>query len=57
VGEVEVYRDAGYTPIVGLVGGHPLHHTPIDRAEVVTSPGALEPVARGLATIIKSVAR
>jgi hypothetical protein len=57
VGEVEVYRDAGYTPIVGLVGGHPLHHTPADRSEVVTSPAALEPVARGLATIIQSVAR
>jgi len=57
VGEVEVFRDAGYRPIVGLVGAHPLHHTPVDRAEVVTSPAALEPVARGLATIIQSVAR
>jgi hypothetical protein len=57
VGEVEVFRDAGYSPIVGLIGGHPLHHTRLDRAEVVTSPAALEPVARGLARIVQSVAR
>lgn len=57
VGEVEVFRDAGYSPIVGLVGGHPLHHTRLDRADVATSPAALEPVARGLAAIIRSVAR
>lgn len=57
VGEVEVYRDAGYEPIVGLVGGHPLHHTPLDRAENVTSPAALAPVAHGLKTILASVAR
>jgi hypothetical protein len=57
VGEVEVFRDAGYSPIVGLVGGHPLHHTRLDRAEVVTSPSALEPVARGLAKVVESVAR
>lgn len=45
-GELELFRDAGYGPIAGLLGGGPLFHTPADRAEVATTPAILAPVAR-----------
>jgi len=51
-GEVALYHRLGYRPILGLVGGHPLHHTPRDVADV-TGPAILEPVARGLQAVLK----
>jgi hypothetical protein len=36
---------------VGLVAGHPLHHTRLDLADATDGP-MLEPVARGLAAVI-----
>jgi hypothetical protein len=53
-GEVAEYQRRGYRPLVGLVAGHPLHHTGRDRADV-TGPELLEPVARGLAALIDKV--
>jgi hypothetical protein len=50
-GELGHFRALGYRPLVGLVAGHPLHHTRLDLADV-TGPAVLEPVARGLAAII-----
>jgi hypothetical protein len=50
-GELGHFRQLGYRPLVGLVAGHPLHHTRLDLAEV-TDGTMLEPVARGLAAII-----
>lgn len=46
-GEVAYYQKLGYRPLVGVVGTHPLHHTPRDLPDV-TGPEMLEPVARGL---------
>jgi len=54
VGEVILYRDAGYSPVIGLVGGHPLHHTPLDLPHLATSPQALEAVARGVYDLVLS---
>lgn len=53
-GEVALYQRLGYQPIVGVVGAHPLHHTPRDLPDV-TSPVLLEPVARGLQSMLRSV--
>lgn len=50
-GEVALYHRLGYRPILGLVAGHPLHHTPRDLADV-TGPDILEPVARGLQAVL-----
>jgi hypothetical protein len=50
-GELAHFRALGYRPLVGLVAGHPLHHTRRDVADV-TDGTVLEPVARGLAAII-----
>jgi len=50
-GELATFRALGYRPLVGLVAGHPLHHTRRDLADV-TGPAMLEPVARGLKAII-----
>ena len=55
VGEVVVFRNAGYRPLIGLVGAAPLHHTPLDKAALATSPQLLEPVARSLAATLLSV--
>ena len=57
IGEVILYRNAGYSPVIGLVGGHPLHHTPLDLPHLVTSPGALEPVARGFHRLMLATMR
>lgn len=58
VGEVVVFRDAGYRPLIGLVGAAPLHHTPLDRAALATSPQILEPVAQALAkSVISALSR
>lgn len=53
VGEVVIYRREGYRNLVGLVGGHPLHHTRLDVPANATSPAALAPVARGLRDFVK----
>lgn len=57
LGELEIYQQAGYRPLLGVVGSHPFHHTRLDRASVVTGPEVLEPVARALAGVIGSVLR
>ncbi len=56
VGEVVIYRRDGHRRLVGIVGGHPLHHTRLDIPSHATSPNALEPVARGLAEFILPIA-
>ena len=53
-GEVALYQRLGYRPIVGVVGAHPLHHTPRDLPDV-TAPILLEPVARGLQALLRSL--
>jgi hypothetical protein len=53
-GEVALYHRLGYRPILGVVGGHPLHHTPRDLADV-TSPQILEPVARALQKVLSTL--
>jgi hypothetical protein len=50
-GELGHFRALGYRPLVGLVAGHPLHHTRLDLADVADG-AMLEPVARGLAAVI-----
>ncbi|HZZ30563.1 MAG TPA: hypothetical protein VFE10_01110 [Phenylobacterium sp.] len=51
-GELATFRKLGYRPLVGLVAGHPLHHTRRDLPDV-TDGAMLEPVARGLQTILR----
>lgn len=53
-GEVVIYQRMGYHPIIGLVGAHPLHHTPRDLPDV-TGPELLEPVARALQSVLRSI--
>lgn len=53
-GEIAEYQRRGYAPLIGMVGLHPLHHTRRDRPDV-TGPELLEPVARGLATLIEQL--
>jgi hypothetical protein len=53
-GEIAEYQRRGYRPLVGMVAPHPLHHTRRDRADV-TGPELLEPVARGLASLIEKL--
>jgi hypothetical protein len=50
-GEVALFQSLGYAPLIGVVAGHPLHHTTLDLPEV-TDGELLEPVARGLAAMI-----
>lgn len=45
VGEPSIIRHAGYRAMAGIIGANPLFHTPLDRAEVVTTPAELETVA------------
>ena len=40
VSEVVIYRRDGYRNLMGIVGGHPLHHTRLDTPANVTSPAA-----------------
>ncbi|THD70853.1 hypothetical protein [Phenylobacterium sp.] len=51
-GELATFRKLGYRPLVGLVAGHPLHHTRRDLADV-TDGAMLEPVARGLQAMLR----
>jgi hypothetical protein len=46
-GEVALFQSLGYAPLIGVVAGHPLHHTTRDLPDV-TDGRMLEPVARGL---------
>jgi len=39
--EVFVFRRAGYRPIIGRVGRHPLHHTRLDTPANSTAPATL----------------
>lgn len=52
-GELGHFRALGYRPLVGLVASHPLHHTRLDLPDV-TDGAMLEPVARGLASVISA---
>jgi hypothetical protein len=52
-GEVALFQSLGYAPLIGMVAGNPLHHTPRDLADV-TDGGMLEPVARGLWSLISA---
>jgi hypothetical protein len=54
-GEVAHFQELGYSPLIGMVALHPLHHTRIDLPDV-TGPAMLEPVARGLAETIAAAA-
>ncbi len=56
VGELAIYRNAGYEALAGLVGFGPLFHTPLDRADVATTPAILEPVARGARDFLRAAA-
>ncbi len=53
-GEVAHFQELGYSPLIGMVAAHPLHHTRRDLPDV-TGPAMLEPVARGLQAIIAGV--
>jgi hypothetical protein len=50
-GEVALFQSLGYAPLIGMVAGNPLHHTPRDLPDV-TDGKMLEPVARGLWSLI-----
>jgi hypothetical protein len=52
-GEVALFQSLGYAPLIGMVAGHPLHHTPRDVADV-TDGAMLEPVARGLWSLVSA---
>ena len=52
-GEVALFQSLGYAPLIGVVAGHPLHHTPRDLPDV-TDGKMLEPVARGLWSLINA---
>lgn len=52
-GETQLYVDAGYRPLIGLVGSGPLHHTPAD-TDLATSAELLAPVARGLINAVRT---
>lgn len=54
--EIAVYRNAGYSPLVGMLGGSLVHHTQADMPDLVTSPKLLEPVARGLDKVLQAAA-
>jgi hypothetical protein len=57
IGEAAVFLEAGYAPLIGLVGAHPLHHTPIDLPAIATSPDQLVPVAQALARAVQGIMR
>lgn len=50
-GEVALFQSLGYAPLIGVVAGHPLHHTTLDLPDV-TDGRMLEPVARGLMALL-----
>lgn len=45
VGELSIFRTAGYQALAGLLGANPLFHTRADRADVATTPAVLARVA------------
>ena len=51
-GELAHFQDLGYSPLIGLVASHPLHHTRRDLPDV-TDGAMLEPVARGLQAMLR----
>jgi hypothetical protein len=51
-GEVAHFQELGYAPLIGVVAGHPLHHTRRDLADV-TDGAMLEPVAQGLRAMLR----
>lgn len=51
-GELAAFQARGYSPLIGLVALHPLHHTRRDLPDV-TDGAMLEPVARGLQAILQ----
>lgn len=53
-GELATFRELGYRPLVGLVAASLLHHTRRD-LEDVTDAAMLEPVARGLQTMLMAM--
>jgi hypothetical protein len=55
-GELKIFRGAGYAALVGLLGANTLFHTPLDRADLATTPAVLEPVARGCRDLLASFA-
>jgi hypothetical protein len=55
-GELQVFHDAGYPHLAGLLGGYTLFHTPLDRADVATTPAILAPVGEGARALLASFA-
>jgi hypothetical protein len=51
-GELAHFQELGYSPLIGLVALHPLHHTRRDLPDV-TDGAMLEPVARGLQAVLR----
>ena len=51
-GELTHFQELGYSPLIGLVALHPLHHTRRDLPDV-TDGAMLEPVARGLQAVLR----
>jgi hypothetical protein len=53
-GEIALFQSLGYAPLIGVVAGHPLHHTTLDLPDV-TDGKMLEPVARGLQAMLTAI--
>jgi hypothetical protein len=54
-GEIAHFQELGYGPLIGMVAASPVFHTRRDLPDV-TGPDVLEPVARGLASLIAEAA-
>ncbi|HZG08759.1 MAG TPA: hypothetical protein VEZ70_07265 [Allosphingosinicella sp.] len=57
VGDVAHYLGAGYHPIAGLVAAHPLHHTPLDVPDKVTTPALLAELEVPLMQLLSNMDR
>jgi hypothetical protein len=55
-GELQVFHDAGYPHLAGLLGAYAYFHTPLDRADVATTPAILAPVAKGARDLLMAFA-
>lgn len=55
-GELQTFHAAGYDNLIGLLGANTLFHTPLDRADVATTPEILAPVAGGCRDLLASFA-
>ena len=53
-GEMALMSQQGYG-VWGFAGGNPLHHMPGDRAERITGPELLEPVARAVVEALLAI--